>query len=278
MKALYDFSSQNISKIITNNYSTSFSLGIKLFEPSIRPDIYAIYGFVRLADEIVDSFNDYDQKKLFNNFEKDYHESLKDRISLNPVLNSFQFVVRKYKLEELVDHFLNSMKMDLYITNYASEEEYKKYIFGSAESVGLMCLKVFLKDDKKKYEDLKPYALALGSAFQKVNFLRDIKDDYQVLGRSYFPNVEIGKLNQSSKEDIIREIKQEFDLAYLGIIQLPLECRMGVLVAYRYYLALLKKLEHKNVNEILISRTRISNGYKMVVLLNSYLKFKLNII
>lgn len=278
MKSLYDFSSQNISKIITNNYSTSFSLGIQLFKPCIRPDIYAIYGFVRLADEIVDSFHEYDQKKLFSDFESDYYNSLEDKISLNPVLNSFQFVVRKYNLQELVEHFLSSMKMDLYITNYASEEEYKKYIFGSAESVGLMCLKVFVNGDEEKYEALKSYALALGSAFQKVNFLRDLKDDYQVLGRSYFPNVEIGQLNQSSKKDIIKEIKEEFDLAYIGIVQLPIECRMGVLVAYRYYLALLKKLERKNVNEILASRTRISNGYKMVVLMNSYFKFKLNIV
>lgn len=276
MKELFDISSDKCSKLITQTYSTSFSLGIKLIHPSIRNSIYGIYGFVRYADEIVDSFDAYNQEELFLEFEADYYKSLERKISLNPILNSFQKIVLQYDLHDLVEDFMKSMKADLYQKNYVTKEDYEQYIHGSANVVGLMCLKVFVRGNTKQYNDLKTYAMSLGSAFQKVNFLRDIKDDYELLGRSYFPNLELGDLDKSSKEQIISEIEDEFKLALKGILLLPVESKFGVYLAYAYYLRLLKKLKKKPVQKILTERTRISNPIKISILLTSYIQYKIN--
>ena len=278
MKHLFDTSSQNCSKLVTKTYSTSFSLGIKLIHPKIRKSIYGIYGFVRYADEIVDSFDGYNQEELFLEFEQDYYKSLERKISLNPILNTFQKIVLDYNLQDEVEDFMKSMKADLYQKDYTSKEDYEAYIHGSANVVGLMCLKVFVNGDMKKYNDLKTYAMSLGSAFQKVNFLRDIKDDYEVLGRSYFPNLELGNLDKSGKDQIIQEIEEEFKIAYEGILLLPTESKLGVYLAYKYYLRLLKKLKKKPVQKILTERTRISDPIKVSVMLRSYIQFKLNFI
>ncbi|WP_452231012.1 MULTISPECIES: phytoene/squalene synthase family protein [unclassified Lacinutrix] len=276
MKALFDTSSLKCSKIVTNSYSTSFSLGIKLFAPSIRPSIYAIYGFVRYADEIVDSFEAYPQEDLFYDFVTDYKKSLDRRISLNPIVNSFQEVAHKYHLQGYADDFLKRMEADLLVTDYTTKEAYENYIYGSADVVGLMCLRVFVNNDDAKFEALKESATRLGSAFQKVNFLRDIKEDTENLGRSYFPNLDSNSLNNSNKEEIIKDIEKDFQEAYKGIIQLPLESRLGVYIAYRYYLKLLKKLKKADPEKILSGRIRVSNPLKLVILTKSYIRYKLN--
>ena len=276
MKALFDTSSLKCSKIVTNSYSTSFSLGIKLFAPSIRPAIYAIYGFVRYADEIVDSFEDYPQADLFYDFVADYNKSLERKISLNPIINSFQEVVHKYDLYIYAVDFLKRMEADLQVTDYTTKAEYENYIYGSADVVGLMCLRVFVNNDDEKFEALKESATRLGSAFQKVNFLRDIKDDTENLGRSYFPNLDSNSLNNSNKEEIIKDIEKDFQEAYKGIIQLPLESRLGVYIAYRYYLKLLKKLKKADSEKILNGRIRVSNPLKLIILTKSYIRYKLN--
>lgn len=278
MKELFDSSSLDCSKLVTKTYSTSFSLGIKLLAPSIRPAIYAIYGFVRYADEIVDTFEEYNQAELFAEFENEYAKSLDRKISLNPILNSFQKVVHQYKLYNLVDAFLRSMKMDLSKSEYKTEKEYKEYIYGSADVVGLMCLKVFVDGDHKKYEHLKDHAMHLGSAFQKVNFLRDLKNDYENLGRSYFPNVDNYSFNNESKKEIIVDIENDYKEAFKGIVQLPVEGRLGVYVAYRYYKSLFNKLKRKDSKQILKERIRISNPLKLVILFNSYVRHKLNML
>ncbi len=278
MKELFDQSSYKISKLITNTYSTSFSLGIKLLAPKIQPEICAIYGFVRYADEIVDSFEGYDQKELIEEFEQDYKKALERKISLNPILNCFQEVVHKYELYDLVDSFMYSMKMDLEKAEYLSREEYEKYIYGSADVVGLMCLKIFVSGDNDRYEILKDEAMKLGSAFQKVNFLRDLKDDFERLGRSYFPNMSGNEFNEQTKREIIQDIESDFQEAYKGILKLPIEGKLGVYVAYRYYCGLLQKIKRKNSQEILESRIRLSNPLKMVILCKSYLRYRLNII
>lgn len=276
MKQLFDNSSNKCSELVTKTYSTSFSIGIKFIHPYIRKSIYGIYGFVRYADEIVDSFEGFNQEELFLEFEQEYEKSLERKISLNPIINTFQKIVLDYNLQNLVEGFMMSMKADLYKNNYATKEDYEKYIHGSANVVGLMCLKVFVNGDVKKYEELKSYAMKLGSAFQKVNFLRDLKDDYEILGRSYFPNLKLGDLNNSGKQQIIQEIEAEFKEAYKGILLLPSECRLGVYLAYKYYLRLLKKLKKKSVQNILTERTRISNPMKISVLLSTYVQYKLN--
>lgn len=276
MKALFDKSSLKCSKIVTNSYSTSFSLGIKLFAPSIRPAIYAIYGFVRYADEIVDSFEGYDQVELFKDFVNDYHKSLEQKISLNPIINSFQEVARKYKLETYADDFLKRMESDLYVTDYTTTEDYENYIYGSADVVGLMCLRVFVNNDEEKFNELKYAAKHLGSAFQKVNFLRDFKDDTEKLGRSYFPNLSNNALNNLSKKEIIADIEKNLQVAYKGIIQLPMESKLGVYIAYRYYLKLLKKLKKADSKKIATERIRISNGLKLFILTKSYIRYKLH--
>ncbi|MCO4822019.1 MAG: phytoene/squalene synthase family protein [Flavobacteriaceae bacterium] len=278
MKVLFDKSSLKCSKIVTNTYSTSFSLGIKLFAPSIRPYIYAIYGFVRYADEIVDSFNGYPQEELFNEFVNDYRLSLDRKISLNPIINAFQDVVHKYDLQIYADDFLKRMEADLYVSDYTTKEDYENYIYGSADVVGLMCLRVFVHNDDKKFNHLKQSAQHLGSAFQKINFLRDIKDDIEHLGRSYFPNLALNNLNNSNKEEIIADIDQDLNEAYKGIVQLPIESRLGVYIAFRYYQKLLKKLRKADSEKILNERIRISNSLKMFILTKSYIRYKLHIL
>ena len=280
MKALFDQVSNNCSKLVTKKYSTSFSLAVKMLSPKIRAAIYNIYGFVRFADEIVDSFHAYDKEKLINKFEADYYEAIEDEISLNPILNSFQQTVYRYQItDDLVQAFLKSMKADLYKNEYSTKEEYDAYIYGSADVVGLMCLKVFVNGDAKKYEELKEPAMRLGSAFQKVNFLRDLKDDIENLDRSYFPNINLEELNNDSKNEIIKEVEEDFEIAFRqGVLKLPVEAKFGVYVAYRYYKRLLKKLKQTPSSEIMSARIRISNPMKINLLARSFVKYKLNLI
>ena len=280
MKELFDSVSSECSKLVTKKYSTSFSLAVNMLSPKIRTDIYNIYGFVRFADEIVDSFHDYNKELLMEHFERDYYLAKELGISLNPILNSFQQTVHKYKIpDEMVQAFLKSMKADLFKTEYQTKEEYDAYIYGSADVVGLMCLKVFVDGDDKRFDELKDAAMRLGSAFQKVNFLRDLKDDFEVLNRSYFPNINLGELNASSKQLIIDEIEADFEFAYQnGILKLPVEAKFGVYMAYRYYKRLLKKLKEVPSEKIMDTRIRISNPMKINLLARSYVKYKLNII
>ena len=280
MKELFDNVSQNCSKLVTKSYSTSFSLAVNMLSPKIRADIYNIYGFVRFADEIVDTFHDYNKKELMAQFENDYYSAQKAGISLNPILNSFQQTVKKYNIEDhMVQAFLKSMKADLTKTEYQTQKEYAEYIYGSADVVGLMCLKVFVNGDEQKYNELKDAAMRLGSAFQKVNFLRDLKDDFELLNRSYFPNIDLGKLNAESKKLIVDEIEADFDYAYKhGILKLPVEAKFGVYMAYRYYRRLLKKLKSVPSEKIMDTRIRISDPMKINLLARSYVKYKLNII
>lgn len=280
MKELFHTVSENCSKLVTKSYSTSFSLAVNMLSPAIRNDIYNIYGFVRFADEIVDTFHEYDKEELMSQFENDYYAAHKAGISLNPILNSFQQTVRKYNIEDhMVQAFLKSMKADLYKTEYQTKAEYEEYIYGSADVVGLMCLKVFVNGDDNKYNELKDAAMRLGSAFQKVNFLRDLKDDFEVLNRSYFPNIDLGQLNAKSKQLIVDEIEADFDYAYIhGILKLPVEAKFGVYMAYRYYRRLLKKLKSVPSEKIMDTRIRISDPMKINLLARSYVKYKLNII
>lgn len=278
MKALFDTVSYQCSKIVTRRYSTSFSLATKMLYKSIRNDIYNIYGFVRFADEIVDSFHNFDKEDLFKRFTDDLEFALRDRISLNPILNSFQYTYHKYNIDKhLVDAFMNSMRMDLHKTEYLSAEEFKKYIYGSADVVGLMCLKVFVNGDQEKYEELKDTAMALGSAFQKVNFLRDLKADYEGLNRTYFPNTDLSNLDEKSKEEIILDIERDFEMGLSGIRKLPIEAKFGVFMAYRYYSQLLKKLKKTPAFKIKNSRIRVSNPKKVELLMRSYVKYQLNL-
>ncbi|MFH6603383.1 phytoene/squalene synthase family protein [Maribacter algicola] len=278
MKYLFDSSSFDCSKLVTKSYSTSFSMGIKLFSPTIRPAIYAIYGFVRYADEIVDSFHDYDQEELFNEFEQEYYKSVERRISLNPILNAFQEIVHKYGLQRYVEDFMDRMRMDLDKKDYTSRKEYENYIYGSADVVGLMCLRVFVNNDEEKFLKLKDYAMHLGSAFQKVNFLRDLKQDSEELGRSYFPQLKDGKLNEKAKDKIIAEIEGDFKEAYKGIVLLPLEGKLGVYLAYLYYQRLLKKLKNTDCEKIMNERVRISNPLKLLLLTKAVIRFRFNYI
>lgn len=279
MKAIFDDVSRSCSRLVTNRYSTSFSLATKMLAPSIRQDIYNIYGFVRFADEIVDSFHDYNKEELFNNFEKELHKAIKERISLNPILNSFQETVHKYGIEkELYEAFMDSMRLDLYKSEYLSIEEYRQYIYGSADVVGLMCLKVFVKGDRERYQALKNSAMSLGSAFQKVNFLRDLKADYEDLSRSYFPNVDLSQLNEMNKKQIIKEIEDDFHLGLKGIIHLPVEAKFGVYTAYIYYKKLLQKLKKVPSLEIRKRRVRVPNYEKAGLLAKSYISYRLNLI
>lgn len=279
-KQLFDQVSQDCSKVVTKSYSTSFSLAVKMLAPSIRSDIYNIYGFVRFADEIVDTFHEYDKERLITKFENDYYNAYAEGISLNPILNSFQQTVKQYNIDDvLIQAFLNSMKADLKEIKYTTKEEFDAYIYGSADVVGLMCLKVFVNGNEAKYNQLKAAAMRLGSAFQKVNFLRDLKDDYNELNRSYFPNVDLRSLNAESKALIIKEIEEDFDYAFKnGILELPVEAKFGVYTAFRYYRRLLKKLKKVPSNQIIETRIRISNPMKINLLARSYVKYKLNLI
>ncbi|WP_310992225.1 phytoene/squalene synthase family protein [Aequorivita marina] len=279
MKELFDIVSNKCSKNVTQTYSTSFSLATRMLGPAIRQDIYNIYGFVRFADEIVDSFHEYDKELLFNRFETALEEALADRISLNPILNSFQATVYKYNIDRaLITSFLTSMRQDLTKQIYTTAKEYDEYIYGSADVVGLMCLKVFVKGDQKKYDQLKDGAMHLGSAFQKVNFLRDLKEDFENLNRCYFPNTNLKSLNEVSKEEIIREIEENFSKGYQGILQLPQDSKLGVFVAYRYYKRLLRKLQQTPAADIKNARIRVPNLEKVGLLTRSYVKYQLNLV
>lgn len=275
MKQKFDDLSFKISKQTTQQYSTSFSLGILALSPKIRNAIYAIYGYVRLADEIVDSFHGYDKNILLNRFKIQTEEALAEGISLNPIMQAFQETVSQYKIEHrLIYQFLRSMEMDLQKIDYNSEL-YDEYILGSAEVVGLMCLHVFVNGDQVAFEKLKPFAMKLGSAFQKVNFLRDMNDDFEILGRTYFPGVNILNFNVEEKRQIEKDIEEEFRLALEGIKMLPKTSKFGVYLAYRYYISLFNKIRRTPATAILKKRIRISNGRKISVMMSSYLQYKI---
>jgi len=279
MKQLFDQLSYRCSKEVTNQYSTSFSLAVKMLKPTIQGPIHGIYGFVRLADEIVDSFHEYDKELLFSRLEEDLELALTNRISLNPILNTFQEVVHQYSIDtELIDAFMKSMRADLNKSTYETIEDYNEYIYGSADVVGLMCLKIFVNGDQEQYDKLKYSAMKLGSAFQKVNFLRDLKDDMEVLDRTYFPHLNNVSFNQHTKGEIIAEIQNDFDEAYIGIKQLPIEAKFGVYTAYLYYTRLLKKIVNAEVEEIKNNRIRVSNPGKFVLLAKSFVNYKLDLI
>ena len=278
MKQLFDEISVKSSKLVTNTYSTSFSLGIKFLDKSIRPPIYNIYGFVRFADEIVDSFQGFDKKYLLEKFRKDTIEAIEQKISLNPILNSFQETVNKYNIEwDLIETFLESMKMDLDpITS--SQKYYEKYILGSAEVVGLMCLHVFTEGDVEQYKKLTPSAQKLGSAFQKVNFLRDAQADFIDLGRTYFPGVDFSNFSDADKIKIEIDIEEDFKEALVGIKQLPASSRGGVYLAYYYYLRLFRKIKNVSSEKIITERIRIPNAQKFILMIQSFAKHQTNLL
>lgn len=278
MLELYDKVCDECSKVITNRYSTSFSLGIKLFSKELRSPIYAIYGFVRFADEIVDTFHEYDKKLLLNRFREDTRLAIEEKISLNPVLQAFQKIVNEYDIAyELIESFLDSMAMDLDDITY-DNKLYNKYIYGSAEVVGLMCLKVFLKDSPDKYNDLKESAQSLGSAFQKINFLRDIRDDYYNKGRTYFPNLNLSQFDDDDKRAIEKDIAIDFEKGLRGISKLPQKAKFGVFIAYIFYYQLFKKIRSLSFENILQERVRIKNRKKVYLLAKYSLKNRFNMI
>ncbi len=279
MKKIFDDISLQCSKLVTETYSTSFSLATRMLSSEIRQDIYNIYGFVRFADEIVDTFHDYDKASLFNHFEKDLAVALESKISLNPILNSFQQTVHRYQIKhEFIEAFMQSMRWDLDKKVYLTQEEYKQYIYGSADVVGLMCLQVFVKGDPQLFNELKPSAMALGSAFQKVNFLRDLKADHEGLERSYFPNVNMEVFDEKAKKQIIEEIERDFSKGLEGIFKLPNTSKFGVYTAYKYYLRLLKKLKNTPSLHIKNARVRVPNYQKADVLARSFVRYQLNIL
>lgn len=272
MKELFDMISRKSSKMTTVMYSTSFSLGIRFFSKRFHDPIYGIYGFVRFADEIVDSFDGYDKQKLLLRFKQDTYDAIEEKISLNPILNNFQYVVNQYKIErELIDLFLRSMEMDLENVQY-DQQKYEAYILGSAEVVGLMCLRVFCEGDQQKYDQLKPSAMRLGSAFQKINFLRDLKADFKELGRSYFPGIDMNKWDDKTKTAIEVDIEKDFADGLSGIRELPDGARFGVYVAYIYFHELLLKIKKVKASKLLKERVRVSNRRKYVLLLMAYLR------
>jgi phytoene/squalene synthetase len=276
MKLLYDNLSVEVSKMTTRAYSTSFSMGIYFLDNSLRDAVYSIYGFVRLADEIVDSFEGFDKKYLLSKFKEETFTAIDSHISLNPILNSFQQAVHQYNIGlELIETFMYSMEMDLEKVEY-TPEKYEQYILGSAEVVGLMCLHVFTGGNQVEFDRMKPYAMKLGAAFQKVNFLRDLKDDYHLLGRSYFPNVDISEFTCEVKTIIEKEIAEDFEIALQGIKMLPSSSKGGVYLAYVYYKTLFNKIQKLPANKILTERIRINNGRKFGLMLNCMLQSKLN--
>lgn len=275
---LYNETCFECSKLITNKYSTSFSLGIKAFDKGYRYPIYAIYGFVRYADEIVDTFHEHDKQRLISDFRSETFKAISEGISLNPVVHAFQQVVNKYSIEhDLIDAFLRSMEMDLDMKAY-NDVCYKNYIYGSAEAIGLMCLRVFTNNNHEQYEALLHQARSLGSAFQKVNFLRDVKADFQERGRTYFPNIDFNNFTETDKRIIEADIKNDFDNAFEGIKRLPAGTRLGVYIAYVYYLQLFKKISYTPANVILQKRIRISDTRKMSLYVKAVLQQKLNVI
>lgn len=277
-KQLFDHVSIETSKMTTHAYSTSFSIGIRCLGRELRNPIYAIYGFVRFADEIVDSFHDFNKQELLTRFRQDTMRAFDERISLNPILNSFQATVHQYQIEmDLIHQFLKSMEMDLTEKSY-DQQGFEEYVLGSAEVVGLMCLHVFTQGDKQEYARLKPFAMKLGAAFQKINFLRDLNADYVGMGRTYFPELNLERFDDESKRKIEDSIKADFDEAYKGIKQLPRSSKLGVYVAYVYYLALFKKIKNTPSSYVLKERIRIRNRQKLSILAFSYLKHQLNLI
>jgi phytoene/squalene synthetase len=278
MMALFNKTALECSKLITERYSTSFTLGIKTLDQKFHMPIYAIYGFVRYADEIVDTFHDFDKKVLLERFKHDTYQAIEEGISLNPVLQSFQLVVNEYKIEhELIDSFLKSMEMDLYLQDYDAVG-YDEYIYGSAEVVGLMCLRVFCEGDCDEFGRLREPARKLGSAFQKVNFLRDLKSDFVDRGRTYFPNMNFKEFSRDAKQEIENDIQRDFDDAYQGIVNLPRGARMGVYLAYTYYKTLFEKIKSLPVARIQNERIRVPNPQKIALLAQTYLKWRLNVI
>lgn len=279
MKDLFDKISGEAATQITKKYSTSFSMAVRLLHPSIRQSVYNIYGFVRVADEIVDSFNDYDQEVLLDRFEEELWYGVNNGISSNPVLNAFQSTVRAYDIPHpLISAFLKSMRADLTKKVYTKKEEIDEYIYGSADVVGLMCLKVFVNGDQDEYDRLKNSAIKLGSAFQKVNFLRDLKQDTEDLQRTYFPNADPNNFSENDKKEIILEIKEDFRIAKEGLVQLPKEAKFGVYLAFIYYSHLLKKLSRTPSAVLKEQRIRVSNPNKVYLLFQSYMKYMLNLI
>lgn len=276
--ALYNDTCLECSRLITKRYSTSFSMGIRMFAKPLRAPIYAIYGFVRFADEIVDTFHGYNKKALLDRFRTDTYTAIAEKISLNPVLNSFQSVVHHYNIDqELIDAFLFSMEMDLDHSRY-EDSLYKKYIYGSAEVVGLMCLKIFCKGNEEEYQQLKPAACSLGAAFQKVNFLRDMKSDFDERGRVYFPGVDYTQFTDQIKREIELDIQKDFDDAYKGILELPKGCQLGVYVAYKYYLNLFSKIRSSPALAVKQERIRVNNGKKIYILFKSMFRARLNML
>ncbi len=272
MKELYNFISYKHSEIITKKYSTSFSIAISFLGKSLRKHIYAIYGLVRIADEIVDTMLDVDRSTWLKELQEQTYKALESKFSTNPILNAFQLTANRFSIgPELIEPFFNSMYIDLK-KNKHDEHSYKQYIYGSAEVVGLMCLKIFVNGNEKLYKELKEHARALGSAFQKVNFLRDVKNDFEILNRTYFPDVDLTNLTEDDKIKIVNDIKADFENAWIGITKLPLRARIGVMVAYEYYLALLNKIKKSPVDQILKQRIRINNFYKIILLLKVLFK------
>lgn len=278
MKALFDNVSIKCSRLTTRSYSTSFSLGVRFLHRRFRDPIHAIYGFVRFADEIVDTFHDYDKADLFQRFRADTYRAIEEKISLNPILNSYQAVVHQYGISrELIDLFLDSMEMDLVKQTY-TQEEFEKYILGSAEVVGLMCLRVFVEGDDERYEALKPQAMRLGSAFQKINFLRDIQADFEGMGRAYFPGVDMNQFNAEIKARIEADIALDFEEGLLGIKRLPKDARFGVYVAYVYYQRLFRKIRGLPHDRIMKERVRIPNQRKYTLFAGAFFRHQLNMI
>ncbi|MBM3452817.1 MAG: phytoene/squalene synthase family protein [Bacteroidetes bacterium] len=278
MKQIFDNLGQEMSRLTTMRYSTSFSMGIRFLNKDLHKPIYSIYGFVRFADEIVDTFHGFDKENLLSDFKKQTYESIENKISLNPILNSFQWVVNTYQIPlDLIETFLKSMEMDLDKHAY-DKSSYEEYILGSAEVVGLMCLKVFVEGDENEYLRLKPLAMKLGSAFQKINFLRDLKDDYHELGRTYFPGIDLNEFNSRIKKEIEDDIAIDFKMGYEGIKQLPKKARFGVYVAYIYYFKLFNKIKSTPTEVILNERVRIANNRKVRILLSSYVRHNLNML
>ena len=278
MKSIFDTYSFDASKRVTKSYSTSFYAGIRCLDKKIQNDVHAIYGLVRFADEIVDTFHDFDKKTLLEEFKSATFEAIERKISLNPILNSFQATVNKYAIDQaLIHQFFQSMEMDLAPVEY-TKDSYEKYILGSAEVVGLMCLKIFVYGDEIEYQRLKPSAMKLGSAFQKINFLRDLKNDYNDLGRTYFPDLNTAKMSTEDKMRIEAEIDEEFKEAYQGIKQLPKSSRFGVYVSYVYYTSLLRRIKRKTTKDLLSERIRISSNTKVFLFAKSYILNRINLL
>jgi phytoene/squalene synthetase len=276
---LYQNSCIECSELITKRYSTSFSLGIRVFDKEFRNPIYSIYGFVRFADEIVDTFHQYNKHELLVDFRKETFKAIEQNISLNPILQAFQQVVNEYEIDhQLINDFLDSMEMDLHKNTYESEALYNKYIYGSAEVVGLMCLQVFTQCDKNLYHELTPYAKSLGAAFQKINFLRDINSDLEERGRVYFPGIDLTKFDEYTKQEILKDIQKDFDNALIGIRLLPKGARRGVYLAYVYYLNLYKKMRNASIEKIMAERIRVSDKKKVYLLMNTMVRNSMNLL